>query len=130
MSINGLGWQPAKGDLPTFLCGVLRHKLLDHLKRQRHTAGSFDDRAFRESVEERSATASNILGRIELKQRISKLMKRLSRHRDLQEVVAAATATDGGHNSNQQIADVLGTTPRDVANRKKRILRILLGVTK
>jgi len=129
-SPDAMGWQPGKGELPVFLCGVLRHKFLDHLKRHRRIAGSVDDGAFRAALEARPAPGSGLLGQLAAKQWTASLIRRLSPHRELQEVVAAVAATDGSHNSNQQIAEELGTTPSDVANRKKRILRILFGGSK
>jgi DNA-directed RNA polymerase specialized sigma24 family protein len=130
MSPKALGWQPNRGELSVFLSGVMRHKFLDHLKRQRRVAGSIDDDAVRAALEGRASSSAGLLGQLAGKQWIARLRKSLAPHRDLQDVVAAAAATDGGHNSNQQIADALGTTPREVANRKKRILRILLGGSK
>ena len=121
-SPTALDWDAKKGALADYLCGVLRHKFLDHLKRQRFVAGSVDDHAIRDTFRCRYSAERELAA----KEWIEHVINKLSAHGDLQEVVvAAAEATDGGHNSNQQIADALGTSASEVANRKKRILRIL-----
>jgi hypothetical protein len=58
------------------------------------------------------------------------LRAKLAPHTELQDVVDAAQQTDGSRNTNQQMGETLSTTPNDIANRKKRILRILLGEAK
>ena len=45
---NALGWKPKKGKLETFLGKVLKNKFIDHVRRDEHVAGSFDDEQFRE----------------------------------------------------------------------------------
>ena len=40
MSPNALGLNPDRGELAVFPLGVLHHKFLDHLKRDRRVAGS------------------------------------------------------------------------------------------
>jgi DNA-directed RNA polymerase specialized sigma24 family protein len=130
-SSTRLGWRPEQRELPAFLCGVLRHKFLDHLKRHQHVAGSLDDADFSNATPAAAVDDEDgILKHIELKQRRAAWIHRLSPHKDLQDVVAAAEGVDGGRNANQQLGEALGTTPGDIANRKKRILRILFGVTK
>src|SRR5262245_20520416 len=47
---DGLGWNPTRGPLDRFLLGVLKHKTIDHLRRQRRTAGSLDDSNFAKSI--------------------------------------------------------------------------------
>ena len=45
-SSNGLGWSPKIGPLDKFLIGVLKHKMVDCLRRQGKIAGSIDDARF------------------------------------------------------------------------------------
>jgi RNA polymerase sigma factor (sigma-70 family) len=119
-SPTALGWNPDR-QLAAFLSGVVRHKFLDHLKRQRFVSASIDDGPLRDGPPEESS----ILEELSTRERIAEWMRRLSEYKDLQEVVAAAAeVADGGNNSNQQIAKRIGTTTGDVVNRKKRILRI------
>ena len=89
-----------------------------------------NDATFNNAVRAESARGIGILEQLEVKQWIASLIEKLSSHKELQDVVAAAESIDGRYNSNQQIAETLGTTTTDVANRKKRILRIVFGVTK
>lgn len=93
-------------------------------------AGSIDDREFSGEVQRKSAIGAGVVKHLEVNQWIASLLQRLSPHKDLQDLVAAAEEIDGRHNTNQQMAQKLGTTAGDVTNRKKRILRILFGETK
>ena len=43
---------------------------------------------------------------------------------DMQELIIATELTDGGHNINQQYADLMQKTPQDIVNIKRRLLNV------
>jgi DNA-directed RNA polymerase specialized sigma24 family protein len=119
-SEDALGWDSCKGDLASFLCGVLKHKLLDHHRRQKFTAGSLDDEHFLQHLvdptiipEELSDTAATI----------EFLKHRVGGDTELQAFLEAADSYDGGNDVNKQIATTLGITPQGVVIIRKKLLR-------
>jgi DNA-directed RNA polymerase specialized sigma24 family protein len=128
-SSTALGWDSER-ELTVYLGGVLKHKFLDHVRRQRRQTRSLDDPAVGGVVEGLPTTGASVLNELEFRQWIALLMAKLAPHKELQDVVDAAQQTDGSRNTNQQMGETLSTTPNDIANRKKRIIRILLGEAK
>jgi hypothetical protein len=128
-SPDGLGWDSNR-DLGIFLCGVLKHKFQDHLRRDRYVMGSIDDANFRRVIEAVQHSGNGFAARIESENVIAALLKDFEAHPELQEVLKAATAIDGGRNTNQQLAEILHTTPEEIENRKKRISRMQNGGSK
>ena len=117
-SSNGLGWNPANGPLDRFLMGVLKHKIVDRIRRQNRIAGSVDDPEFANRIYLVQPTNSE--ESTELSKRIDEAARGDTK---LQELVKAVSDIEGGHNINQQLAEELHTSPEDVVNRKKRLVR-------
>jgi len=121
-SPNGLGWDPAKGPLDRFLLGVLKHKMIDHVRRDRRIAGSFDDPSFTTELpplypKTLDPERTNTLG--------DQILQVASGDCKLEELVRATDRLDDAHNVNQQLAKELGTTPADIVNRRRRLTRKL-----
>lgn len=121
-SKNGLGWNPKKGArLDTYLCKVLRHRFIDHLRRTRKVGGSLDDEAFAVIL---SGAASNPSSSAEYRELLDAMHKMVGGDRDLRDLITATELTDGGHNVNQQLAEILGKSPQDIVNLKRRLLNV------
>jgi len=118
-----LGWTPKKGRLETFLGTVLRNKFIDHVRRDKHVAGSFDDQDFLQG----QGLPSRTTGREEDQEASTfadLLRARVKGEKDLEDLITAAELIEGGHNVNQQLAEILSVDTDEVVNRKKRLLRI------
>jgi DNA-directed RNA polymerase specialized sigma24 family protein len=116
---NGLGWNPTRGSLDRFLLGVLKHKAIDHMRRHERIAGSIDDPDLvQKPYLVQPMTDGNENGEL-----YRELKKAARGDSDLERLVEAVPDIDGRHNTNQQLAEELGTTPQDIVNRKKRLLR-------
>ena len=116
---DGLGWNQMRGPLDRFLLGVLKHKLIDHIRRQERMVGSFDDPDFVKKMHPVQPVAGDD-GKGEL---YGELEEAASGDSDLEKLVEAVPDIDGRNNVNQQLATELNTTPQDIVNRKKRLLR-------
>ena len=113
---NGLGWNPEVGPLAPFLLGVWKNKRLDHLRRERRTAGSLDDPDFLQGIH---LTTNK-------DQRIDEFradLKKAARGDPRLEAFVEALAKVDGHNTNQQLAEELNTIPEEIVNLKKRLSR-------
>jgi DNA-directed RNA polymerase specialized sigma24 family protein len=125
MSADAMGWD-GRRDLAAFLCGVLKNKLLDRVRRQRRrTAGSLDDGDFARSIPDVAVNGSSADGALEVKEWIGDLKSKLLGDKKLEELLDAIGSTNGDHNINQQLAEELGTTVADIVNRRKRLKRLL-----
>jgi hypothetical protein len=114
-SPDNLGWDPSKGPLERFLLGVLKHKLQDHRRRHAHIAGSTDDALFASQIPQ-----------LAVEQMPNQLLdadfaKILRCDPELWGLIVAAENIVGGFNRNQQLAQELGKTVRDVVNLKRRL---------
>jgi len=118
---NGLGWKPSKGKLETFLVGVLKNKAKDHLRRERFVGGSLDDQDRR--VPEPSGGA-NFVEEVAFRDVQEKLYGLVGDEPELRDLIAAVELISGRHNVNQQLGEVLGKTPRQVVNLKRRLLNV------
>lgn len=118
-SQTGLGWNPAKGPLNRFLLGVLKNKMMDHLRRQRFTMGSLDDPDFGSKIHKVRPT----LKPEEPREAGLQLQKAARDDRELEELVTAMRELDGNYKINQKLASILHTTVKDIVNRKKRLIR-------
>lgn len=116
---DGLGWTPKIGPLDRFLLGVLKHKLLDHLRRQKHIGGSFDDPDFVKKMQAGQPVAAHDRGG-ELYEELEEAARGDA---DLEQLVQAVPDIDGRNNVNQQLATELDTTPQEIVNLKKRLVR-------
>jgi DNA-directed RNA polymerase specialized sigma24 family protein len=114
-----LGWSPTRGSLDRFLLGVLKHKTIDHMRRQEWMIGSFDDPDFVQGMYVVQPVADGD-GNGEL---YGELKEAARGDSDLEQLVDAIPAIDGRNNINQQLAEELKTTPQDIVNRRKRLLR-------
>jgi len=118
-AFDGLGWTPKIGPLDRFLLGVLKHKLLDHIRRHKRMVGSLDDPDFVKKMQTgQPIAAGDRKGELQ-----EELERAASGDADLEELVEAARDIDGRHNVNQQLATELETTPEDIVNLKKRLVR-------
>ena len=121
-SSNRLGWNPEKGSLDKFLFGVLKHKMIDHARRQLRTStGSLDDPDFqsRKQVSDKCSVSSTNQ-ETELRHDLAQVV---TADPELGELMRAAQDIDDGPNINQKLAQKLMTTPQDIVNRKKRLAR-------
>jgi DNA-directed RNA polymerase specialized sigma24 family protein len=118
-SANGLGWNPRKGPIEKFLIGVLWNKARTHLRRDRKLGGSLDDP--RLPIRERAAP-SDIAADIVFENLRDKMYEAVGDDQDLRSLIAATELTTGEHNVNQELAEILGKTVRQVVNLKRRLL--------
>lgn len=118
---NGLGWNPTRGSLDRFLLGVLKHKAIDHIRRQERMMGSVDDPDF--DFDQKIHLVQPIVDGNEKGELYGKLKEAARGDSDLERLVEAVPDIDGRHDINQQLAEELRTTPQDIVNRKKRLLR-------
>jgi len=129
-----LGWRPPKGDLKTaenvqkslesFLIVVLKRRTIDHLRRQKHVAGSFDDD---QRVPEPSRAETAFL-EAEYAATREKIYDLLDGEQDLKDLLAAADLTTGSQNVNQELAQILDKEPEQVVNLKRRLLQYKPGI--
>ena len=122
-SPNGLGWTKKKGTLENFLFRAVRNKVIDHLRRDRKIAGSLDDKSI-SLWPLRSHAETDPLARIEWEKTVSKMYELVGDDQDLRDLIAAVDLTDGGHNVNQQLAEIMDRTPQEVVNLKRRLMKV------
>lgn len=118
-SSNGLGWTPEKGQIEKFLVGILWNKARDHLRRQKKVGGSLNDEAG-------GIPPPAIAGRQDrdciFNDLREKLYAAVDGDHDLKDLIAATELTTGAHNVNQELAEILGKTPPQVVNLKRRLM--------
>jgi RNA polymerase sigma factor (sigma-70 family) len=115
------GWKPAKGCLESYLAGILRKKAIDHFRRQTRVAGSTDDpdgpystvRA-PDTLEQEAQTMSHWRA----------LERLVAGNENLEDFVAAAQIRPGAANVNQEIGELMGKTPPQVAKLKIKLLAV------
>jgi len=115
------GWEQAKGRLEGYLVGILRKKAIDHFRAQKRIAGSLSDpegpyatvRAL-DTTEQDAQTESRwrALGRL------------VAGNADLENLVTAAQIRPGGPNVNQEIGELMGKSPSQVAKLKIKLLAV------
>jgi DNA-directed RNA polymerase specialized sigma24 family protein len=119
-SSNGLGWNPDRGPIEKFLVSVMWNKARTHLRRQKKVGGSLDDTA---SAPPRSTVIGpKIAATVQFEDLREKLYATVNGEADLKDLIAATDLTTGAHNVNQELAEILGKTPREVVNMKRRLL--------
>jgi len=118
---NALGWRPSKGNLENFLVGVLQNKAKDHLRRERFVAGSLDDQD--RKLPEPAARA-NFAEELAFRQVQERLYALVGDDRELRDLIAATGLTSGRYNVNQELGEILGKTPREIVNLKRRLLNV------
>jgi len=119
-SSNGLGWNQEKGSIEALLCGVLKKKAIDHLRRQKHVAGSLDDGSGK-SIGGKPLAPAPERARVDVKARLYELV---SGDKDLEDLLTATELLSGDHNVNQELGEILNKTPKQVSNLKQRLLSI------
>lgn len=121
-SNNRLGWKAGKGaTLATYLCRVLRNKFVDHLRRSNKVGGSLDDETFtKKNLKQTDYPAPNA----EYQSLEDEILAIVGDDQELRDLVTAAGLTDGGHNVNQQLAELMGKSPREIVNLKRRLLNV------
>lgn len=123
LSENGLGWQPAKGSIEGFLCGVLKNKFIDHFRRDQHLAGPIDDETFKDPSAS-PLNANDPHKQLSYQEFADQIRSLVRGNRELEDFIAATELTDGAHNVNQQLADIMEISASEVVNRRKRLLRV------
>jgi DNA-directed RNA polymerase specialized sigma24 family protein len=119
-SSNGLGWSEKQGLLETFLGGVLLNKARTHFRRAKKIAGSLDAENHGFPVVDGRPTPA---AQLESREFQEKLYEAVGGDADLRDLIAAVDLTTGASNVNQQLAEALGKTPREVVNLKRRLLK-------
>lgn len=119
-SPDGLGWKESKGKLEAYLARIVQNRVVDHLRRQRHVAGSLDDDSrTRPATSKQQHSEAPERARSDLKEELYALVGDDPKLRDL---IAAAEMTSGEHNVNQELGEILDKTPRQVSKLKERLL--------
>lgn len=118
-SLDGLGWKESKGKLETYLGAVVRNKLVDRLRRQKHVAGSLDDPDYSAPAQLPVGTGAPERAKPDIEAALYDLVEGDSELRDL---IAAAGLVEGGPNVNQELGQILSKTPRQVSKLKERLL--------
>ena len=122
-SSNGLGWTKKKGTLENFLSKVVKNKVIEHLRRDKKIVGSLDDSGI--SLKRMHSHAeTNPLAKVEGDKLVLKMYELVGDDQDLRDLIAAADLTDGGHNVNQQLGEVMDKTPQEVVNLKRRLMNV------
>jgi DNA-directed RNA polymerase specialized sigma24 family protein len=119
-SSNGLGWSEEKGRLEIFLGGVLLNKARTHFRRERKVAASLDAENHGFPVVDGRPTPA---AAYESKEFLEKLYEAAGDDADLRDLIAAVDFTTGAHNVNQELAEAMGKTPREVVNLKRRLMK-------
>jgi DNA-directed RNA polymerase specialized sigma24 family protein len=120
-SSNGLGWKAEKGSIEALLCGVLKKKAVDHLRRQRHVAGSLDDPSRSEVAKGKPCTPAPERARVDIRAKLYELVRG---DKDLEDLLTATELLSGDRNVNQELGVLLNKTPKQVSNLKQRLLLI------
>jgi hypothetical protein len=118
-SPDGLGWKPSKGTMEQFLTVVLKRRAVDHLRRQGHIAGSLDDE---DGAIPEPKVADTTVQKVEYNDLVTKLYDLVGDDQDLRDLIAAADLTTGGYKVNQELGEILGKTPQDIVNLKRRLV--------
>lgn len=120
-SSNGLGWNPEKGPIEKFLVSVLWNRARTHLRRQKKVGGSLDDDA---PPPKATVLKPTIAGEVQFNDLRDRLYAAVDGDHDLRDLIAASELTTGAHNVNQEIAKIMGKTPREVVNMKRRLMNL------
>ncbi len=118
-SPRALGWNPKKGKLGVFLGVVLKRRLTDHLRREKYVARSSEDEESREHKPDGPVPWREL----DYEQFAEQILKEVDGDQELEDYVAASLLVDGGHNMNQQMAEILVVSESEVVNRKRRLMR-------
>jgi len=124
-----LGWKPPKGErscpseiqrsLEAFLIVVLKRRGINHLRREKHVAGSLDGE-HRNLLEPSGIDPS--LVEVEYARTRERIYSLLEGEQDLKDLIAAAELTTGSYNVNQELGEILDKKPEEVKNLKRRLV--------
>jgi len=121
-----MGWDSKKGPLEWFLVTVLNRRWIDHCRREAKVGGSLDDAG---QVSERADDLQDPLEDLESKELLDRIRQQVRDDPELVEVVDAVDLLEGDyHEVNKNVAELIGTSVKDVENRKKRLRRARLGL--
>ncbi len=123
-SPNKLGWNATKGGLEPFLKAVVRQRFIDHirpLKKILADSEKIPDRPSGDPSPQEEAIVE------ELQWGLLERIEGREDEKELEELVVAAPQITAKGPVNQDLAALLGVTPQEVVNRRKRLLRILGG---
>ena len=122
-SPTGLGYDPARAKLYTFLSGVMEKILLEEIGKGRFIVGSLDDPEFAKTVSPTTDPTPHYERQLLLQEIRQELEPD---HLKLVEAIETTLEeTDDKGRINQNLAERLGTTVMDAVNRKKRLRRRL-----
>ena len=121
-SCDGLGWKESKGTIDAYLGAILHNKIVDHLRRQKHVAGSLNDAQHLVLADSKQRVFSKGPEREKLDIK-SKLYELVGDDASLKDLIAAAELTSGGHNVNQELGEILDKTPHQISKLKDRLLK-------
>jgi DNA-directed RNA polymerase specialized sigma24 family protein len=120
-----MGWDPRNGPLEWFLVTVLNRRWIDHCRREAKVGGSFDDANTREPAEK----LKDPLEDLECQEVLERIRQQVRGNPELVEVVDAVELLEGDyHEVNKNVAELIGTSVKDVENRKKRLRRARGGL--
>jgi len=117
------GWKESKGSLEAFLGKILHNRIVDHLRRQKHVAGSLDEADYSAAKHD---GAKGVHGKAPERARVdlaSKLYELVGDDTALKDLVTAAQMTSGTHNMNQEMGEILDKTPHQISKLKDRLLK-------
>lgn len=121
-SSNGLGWNADKGPIEKFLVSVLWNKARTHLRRQKKVGRSLDDTDA--PPPQATVLQPTVAGEVQFEDLRDRLYGAVDGDQDLRDLIAATELTTGAHNVNQEIAEIMGRTPREVVNMKRRLMNL------
>jgi DNA-directed RNA polymerase specialized sigma24 family protein len=118
-SPDALGWDPSKGSIERFLTAVLWKKARTHLRRHRKIGASLDDPRTAHFPRD---WVDAIASQLQFQDLLDRIYDIIGDDKDLRALVAATEHISGGHNVNQQLAEILGKSVHEVVNLKRRLL--------
>ena len=118
-----LGWNSKIASVEVFLCAVLRHKAIDHFRRHARAAGSLDDPNFNFPIP--LDNGQQLLQETLALEEMICSVKESSTESKLADLIRATSFVSNDGRMNEQLAEILGTTQREIVNLKKRLVRLL-----
>jgi DNA-directed RNA polymerase specialized sigma24 family protein len=121
VSETRLGWDPTRGSLVRFLCGVLKRKFLAHVRRHHRCIG------FSEVTEvaEVSTHPGPESQAVAIADKIERLRTAAKGDQELEELLDGAGRIESTSKPNEQLSRLLNTSIEDILNRKRRLRRRL-----
>lgn len=121
-SPNGLSWDGTEDGLVRLLCGVLRNKFLDHLRRDGKvhpdSEGAMAGLVSKEAAPDDQAACKVV------EARLIEAVRGHPKERELEDFIVAASCITETGMVDKQMADLLDISVNEVRNRRKMLLRI------